>query len=105
MANSYNSMPIVINATMSAGWRSLQTLNTGTNATGIRVFKVIWDAPSTVGNTFEIVDPVDSTVLLTGTCSVASQDIQYNFDENPASWRDFKVTTLSSGTLYIWYRA
>lgn len=118
LANSYNSCPIKIDTVMASGWKGLQTLNTGNlpstaqqfsgavvRQPGLRVFKVEWDGATTIGHTFSIIDPNDNTILLNGTANAASQDIQYDFTENPAHWRDFKVTTLASGILYIWYRS
>lgn len=118
MSNSYNQQPIVITTVMGAGWKSLQTLNSTNQPVtaqnvgvtipsqfGINVYKVIWDNPTTAGHTFTIVDPQNSNVLLAGTAGVANQDVEYDFESAPANWRDFKVTTISSGTLYIFYRS
>ena len=103
---------------MGAGWRSLQTLNTGnlpttlqqlsgavTRQWGIRVFKVVWKNPGASAS-FSIVDPKDSTILLDDTTpgSYAGPSPFYDFGEHPATWRDFQVT-ISAGTLEIWYRA
>lgn len=86
---------------MASGWKSLQTLNT--NQWGFRVTKVVWDAPSLAGHDFVITEPVSGIVLLQGTCDTANQTKNFDF-VNGATWRDFKVTVLSSGTLFIWYR-
>lgn len=118
MANNYNVQPIKLDTAMGSGWRALQTLNTGTLTLtspagvvttvpaqrGIWVTKVIWENPTSVGHTFSISDPNNSgTVLLAGACGVADQDVPYDF-VNAAQWRDFKLTQISSGVLYIYYR-
>jgi hypothetical protein len=116
VANNYNVCPIKLDSTMASGWKALQTLNAGTlpataqqlsgavlGQPGIRVTKIIWENPTAVGHTFHIIDPVDSNILLYGSCDVAAKDIIYAFD-NLATWKDFKVSQISSGTLYIWYR-
>ena len=118
MANLYNYNPIVLDSTMASGWRALQTLNIGTITLtspsgvvttvpaqrGLWVTKVIWENPTTVGHTFSISDPnVAATVLLAGACGVAGQDVEYDF-VNAAQWRDFKLTHLDSGKIFIWYR-
>ena len=112
MANSYTSQPIVIDTVMAAGWKAEQAaaatpiFAAAANAVGFRVTKVLWVNPTTVSHTFVIVDSNDATlVLLEGTCGVANEDVPYDhFDPIGAPWRDFKVTTLDSGKLYIWYR-
>ena len=101
---------------MGSTWRASQTLNSGNFPTtaqsfttptyrqpGFRVTKVLWDNPTAVGHTFSIA-ATDGTVLLSGTCSVADQDIPYDFNDAPVTWKDFQLTQISSGTLYIWYR-
>ena len=118
MANNYNVAPIKIDTAMTSGWRASQTLNTGTITLtspsgvvttvpaqrGLWVIKVIWENPTTVGHTFSISDPnASTTVLLAGACGVAGQDVEYDF-VNAAQWRDFKVTQISSGVLYIYFR-
>lgn len=109
MANDYNSKPIVIDAVMASGWKALQTLVAAANAVGFHVTKVLWVGPTTVGHAFEIKSVTSGTpiTLLKGTCAVASEDVDYShFDDvsGGAPWRDFQVTTLDSGVLYIWYR-
>jgi hypothetical protein len=118
MANSYNQNPIIINTVMGAGWRSLQTLNTGnlpsnaqqvsgavTRQWGINVTKVSWTGMTAQGHTFSIVDPNNTAViLLQGTAGAELVDQEYDFTGRMGQWRDFEVSTLTSGTLLIWYR-
>ena len=107
MSNSYGSMPIVIDSSMASGWRSLNTMNGASAGSGrnygFRVESLVWVGPSTAGHTFSIIDPNDSTVLAQGTCGVAGADVSYN-DFFSKTWRDFKVSQISSGKLLIYYR-
>ena len=101
MANSYNVLPVYIDSVMASGFRALQTLNTG--QWGFRVAKVVWTGATAQGHTFVIVEPKSSAVLLQGQADADLADVCYDFDI-PQAWRDFKVTTLASGILQIWYR-
>lgn len=102
MANTYNTAPIVLTATMASGWKSLQTLATG--QIGIRPTRVLWTGASAAGHTFSIVNPKDSSVLLQGQQGTPLGDIDYFPDAFAATWSDFKLSQISSGTLLIWYR-
>lgn len=102
MANSYNTMPIVLDTVMANGWRASQTLNTKQN--GIIVTRVIWTGMSAAGHTFSIVLPSDNTILLTDTAGSTLSSVEYFNDPSGASWYDFKLSAISSGKLLIWYR-
>lgn len=123
MANSYNSLPIIIDTDMTSGWRANQTLNTGNlpatvqqpgpivRQFGIHVPKVaLMTNGTTVAGTVNIVDPIDSTVLWTYNVpagATAGTIKSEDWEEFMASWRDFKVTgvTATVTKLLIWYRA
>lgn len=102
MANSYNSNPIVLNVVMASGWRALQTL--ATKQIGIRPTRVLWTGMAATGHTFSIVDPNDGTVLLQGQAGNTLTDQEYFTDSFAATWRDFKLSQISSGNLLVWYR-
>jgi len=111
MANDYNSNPIYIDTTFTGGWRSKQTLNSGTlrgygttpAQPGIRPTQITWVAPGASGS-YSVTDPNDSTVLAKGTtpASYAGPDPEYTFPAT-TTWRDFNVT-ISDGELLIYYR-
>jgi hypothetical protein len=129
MANSYNSMPILINTDTASGWRSLQTLNTGnlpsvqnqpplgpvTRQWGLHVFRIIITAQATtlVTGVITVSDPNDNTVLfqtgITNTAAASIGGIIYDSGMiRPAfDWRDFKVTGVTNAVVQmeIWYRA
>jgi hypothetical protein len=105
---------------MASGWKGLQTLNTGNLTStaqqlsgsvvrqpGIRVSKVVWFGRTvSQPNSFTIVDPVDSTSLLQDgfTDGATTLAQEYDFEDNLVCWKDFKLATLTSGKLLIYYR-
>lgn len=118
MANVYNSNPIKLDTVMASGWRALQTLNPGnqpataqqlsgpvTRQQGIRVSQVVWTGMTAQAHTFSILDPNDSTILLTGVAGASLVDQIYPFNDAPMQWRDFKLSQITSGIILIWYRA
>lgn len=119
MANTYNSLPIIINTTMASGWKSLQTLNTGNLPTtiqnpvgiprqfGFQIVKVVWEGRTvSQANSFTIVDPNDATVLLQDSVADGAATAPIQYDEvNGQKWRDFKCTGITSGNILIYYRA
>jgi hypothetical protein len=120
VANAYNANPIFLTATMASGWKGLQTLNTGNLTStaqqlsgavvrqpGIRISKVVWlSRTASQPNSFTIIDPVDSTVLLQDSFvdTATTAPTEYDFADNFATWKDFKLSALTSGTLLIYYR-
>jgi hypothetical protein len=93
--------PIVLTATMGATFQaSLPVIN---QRPYILVEKVLWESPVTPGDAVSIVDS-QGNVLLPLTCEVASQSQIVDWSAHPKIWRDFQVTTLTSGTLYIYLR-
>lgn len=113
--SNFNSCPIVITSSMAAGWRSLQTLNTGNSPAtiqqpnpsprqwGINVTELQWSNPGASAS-FLVVDPIDGTVLASGETPVGFSGIDPDITPIRRNWRDFKVS-ITGGTLYIWYRA
>jgi len=67
----------------------------------IRIAKIYWENPGTIGDTFVIEDPISSLILWTGRCEVANQSQLFDWTARPLIWQDFCVPTLASGTLYI----
>lgn len=98
MANTYAN-PIVISSTFTTG------PNLGY---GLRVKAVYWYNPQTAGDTFVIETTVTGVTLLVGVCQAQYQSQWFPFPMGgliipSTSVDDFKVPTLSSGTLYIYY--
>jgi hypothetical protein len=101
MSNLLATNPIILTATMGSTFQaSLPTIN---QRPYILVEKVLWETPATPGDTVAIVDS-NGNVLLPLTCEVASQSQIVDWSAHPRIWRDFQVSTLASGTLYIYLR-
>lgn len=112
MANNYNSQPIVLDTDMTTGWKSLQTLDT--TPRGLWVFKItiLTNGTTGSGGTISVLDPNDNTVLYPGVyinATASAIGLVSYFDDITTSsltWRDFKVTGLTStqSKMFIWYR-
>lgn len=113
--SSFNSNPIIITTNMAAGWRSLQTLNTGNSPAtiqqpnpsprqwGIVVTELYWNNPGASASVL-VVDPVDGTVLAAMDTPVGYTGGDLSITPIRRTWRDFKVS-ISGGSLQIYYRA
>jgi hypothetical protein len=100
MANAFGN-PITITATMGATWRN--TAGNGAPANqDITIQKIIWDGATAAG-TF-VIQYGDGTQFLAGTAQATTNPnpVIYDFIGGRRIF-DFKVTTLSSGTLQIFY--
>jgi hypothetical protein len=105
MANSYLQNPVIINTNMTQGYKALTATQgpTGLGAfTYLRIEKVYWENPGTIGDTVNIEDPVTGNVLLVLRCEVANQSQIVDWTAKPKRWSDFEVNTISSGTLYLY---
>lgn len=101
MSNNLLVNPVVITATMGSSFKaSLPAVNVGVY---LRVEKIIWESPATIGDQLVIEDP-QGNVLFPATCEVAGQSQIFDWVANPKIWSDFQVTTLGSGTVYIYLR-
>jgi len=106
MANSFTSNPIVIDTTFTNGYRvNATSLFAAGNPMGLGIFKVIWKTPGASAS-FSIQETSDSLVLLSGStpAAYAGLDPVFDFENMNIVWRNFKVPTLSAGTLYIYAR-
>lgn len=110
MANSYNSLPIVLD-TDFVSFKAHQTLQTP--GFGIRVYKialVVAAGGASSAGTIAITDPIDSTVLyppLPVAASTPAGTVLFTDNiDTQTQWRDFSVTGLTAtGTkLMVWYR-
>ncbi len=116
MANSYNSQPIRIDTTMAAGWRSLQTLNTGNSPAtiqqpspasrqwGFQVQELYWNSPG-ASSSIVVTDPNDGTILAMQDTPIGYTGGDIDIVPIRRTWRDFKVQISGGGTLFIYYRA
>lgn len=91
MANSFNTRPIVVDTVMAGGSGIDQPL---------KVVKVYWFNPALAGDTLEIIDPVSSQKLLVARAEAVGQSQVFDFPF--VVWKDFRVSVLSSGVVYIY---
>lgn len=104
MANLYLQNPIVITSNMTQSYKSLSnTVGSGLGSfTYLLIEKIIWESPVTVADKVLITDPDDGAVLLPLTCEVSGQSQIIDWTAKPKRWRDFEVSEINSGTLYIY---
>src|SRR5260370_23114009 len=118
--SNLTSNPIIVtaDADISTGWRTSQTLNTGSipgytakRQPGIHPVKILVEAAATttVNGTINITDPNDSTVLWTVSVNGATTHLlvdiltREDFEEHFPAWLDFTVTgpTATAKNSYI----
>jgi hypothetical protein len=82
-------------------WRNTANNNAPSNAS-INVQKIVWDGATAAG-TF-VIQYGDATTMLAGTAQATTNPPPVNYDFfGGRVLNDFKVSTLSSGKLYIYY--
>jgi hypothetical protein len=95
MANNYTQNPITVDALMSAS--SYQNVVPAAYSHPyLRIRKIQW-VGQTAGASFTIEDG-QGNIIAQG--SYVSADQSYDFAD-PATWRDFQVTQLTSGRLLL----
>jgi hypothetical protein len=111
MSNLPNQNPIYLDSTMPSSWRATQTLNTGTlpgttfpAQPGIRVTKILWTGMTAQTHQIIIVEPKSGITLFNAQAGGELADQEYDYTNQAANWRDFQLTQIDSGKLYIWYR-
>lgn len=92
MANDLSARPLKVDTAMGAG---------AALGRPVRVTKVYWFNPTTAAHTFLIIEPTSGKTLLEGRAEAANQSQVFDFDK-PQVWRDFRVSTLQSGVLYLY---
>lgn len=101
-----NTNPIVATGTggMASDYWTTISVPTG-QGKPIKVKKIQWMSPGASGS-FVITDNSSAAnVLFQGAtpASFAGQDVEYDFAGDEQQWRNWKITTLSAGTLMIFY--
>jgi len=91
MANDLATRPLKIDTVMTSG---------AALARPVRVSVIYWLNPVTAADVVTIIDPVSSKVLFTARCEVGAQSQLFQFPQTQV-WKDFKVSVIGSGTLYI----
>ena len=103
MANNLVANPIVLTGSMSQGYKAATASALGTLQT-LKVEKIYWENPGTIGDTITLGDPISGLTLLALRCEVANQSQLIDWTSNPKLWQDFEINSFPSGTLYIYTR-
>jgi hypothetical protein len=101
MANNFTSNPIILDTVMASGYQA--TILGVPNNLKLYPRVIHWDAPTTAGHQFEIDDAVVGNILFKATCRANNQGEYYEVADGvrwPAQW---KLVTLQSGVLYIYF--
>jgi hypothetical protein len=70
--------------------------------TALKIAKIEWLSPVTVGDQVNIGDPNSGLTLLNLVCEVALQSQIIDWTASPVLWNDFEIDRMNSGTLYLW---
>lgn len=99
MANNFNQLPIRLDSAMGSTYQN----SSPPNNLSLYPTMVYWFNPLNVGDVFTITDAGAVNVLLQGRCEVANQSQVFAIP-NGTKWFDFKLTALSTGVIYIWFK-
>lgn len=102
MANSLLTNPIILDTTMSSGYKAQVAASIGSPFV-LRIEKVYWYAPVSSGDTFVLQDG-NGNVLVQGICSGANISQIFDWTPAPKLVSDFRLTSLSSGKIEIYTR-
>jgi len=98
MSNLLNQNPIILTATL-ASYKAAVATSQGSTIGPLRVTKVYWLDPATIGDQAILVDPRTGNVLEQFRCEVAGQS-QIIHPKVPL-WKDFELLQIDSGTIEI----
>ena len=102
MANDFTSLPIKVDTAMTVTYQN----STGCpNNLSLYPLKIYWYDPAATGDTFVITagSATTSQVLFEGRCESTSQS-QYFDVASCDRWKDFSVSTLGSGVLWLYFK-
>lgn len=107
MANDYSRNPMVFNTTMPATYKNTAGIP---NNLSIYPVKWYWTNPSATGDQIVFEDPA-GLILFQTICELAPTTSggsvgQGQFFDAPEAvrWNDFQLTTISSGTFYLYFK-
>jgi hypothetical protein len=104
MANNLLANPMQISGSMASSYKTATASALGTLRT-LKVEKLEWLSPGTVGDTIVIGDPISGLELANFVCETALQSQLLDWTANPKLWQDFEINSFPSGTLKIWTRS
>lgn len=98
MFNNFSNSPMILDSVMPSTYRNSSPVNN----LSVYPLRIYWFNPATIGDTFQFQAP-DGSDLFDGRCEAAGQS-QY-FDVAPGTeWKDWKLATLASGKLYLYFK-
>lgn len=100
MANRLNTNPIMLTGTQTS-YKAAVSATLGTLFT-LKVTKIYWYNPTTIGDVALITDPQSGQELLRLRCETANQSQLVDWSAHPKLWRDFAAIQVDSGDLYIY---
>ena len=93
--------PVILNSTMASGYKA-STLAALGSFQYLRVEKIVWEGPVSVGDKLVIEDLIAGNVLVQLVCDTAVVSQCLDWTPKPRRWADFQLTTLGSGTVLIY---
>ena len=93
MANDFTSNPWVLDA---AGATSAWTYP-------VKILKMVWDQPTAAGDDLSVTDG-SSNVIWNHKAIAGGAGIYYTSEFYGRSWDGFYLTTLDTGTLYVYLK-
>lgn len=102
MSNSIYTNPVII--TTALGSYKAAIASALGSFYEIRIQKIEWYMPVTVGDTYSINDPISNAVIAQGSCEVAAQSQVLDWTPQPRLVADFSVPQISSGTLIVYLK-
>jgi hypothetical protein len=100
MANLFLNNPIRLDSPMATSFKS-QILATNGSFYDLRVEKILWETPVTVGDKVVIQDNYGN-ILATLACDTANVSQCLDWTAKPKRWSDFSVASISSGVVWIY---
>ena|SRR5271154_6853679 len=100
MANNLVVNPIRLDTVMLSSWKT-QIAATYGSFQNLRVEKVLWETPVTVGDQIIFEDNL-ANVLVTLTCDTANVSQCLDWSAKPKRWADFTLTKISSGVVWLY---
>lgn len=100
MANDLAKNPYKVDTAMANTLRN--TAGARFTPGPITIQKILWVSPVTIADTYNIDSDIAGSIVDRGTCDTAKRDLDHNFIPGQEIF-DFKVTQISSGTLYIFF--
>lgn len=100
MANILTQNPIRLDTAMTSSWKTQIAATLGTFY-DLRVEKIVWETPVTVGDKIILEDNL-ANVLVTLQCDTANVSQALDWSAKPKRWSDFTLTQINSGVVWIY---